>query len=96
MGAVLEAFRTELLPALAARETRMPVVPEGARRATLNVNTIIGGQANETVQSPCVADRCRAVFDRRFLIEEGFEAARAEVVRLLERTAGASRTCATS
>ncbi len=66
----------------------MPVVPEGARHATLNVNTIIGGQANETVQSPCVADRCRAVFDRRFLIEEGFEATRAEVVQLLERTAG--------
>ena len=88
MGNVLEAFRTELLPALGARETRMPVVPEGARHATLNVNTIIGGQANETVQSPCVADRCRAVFDRRFLIEEGFEATRAEVVQLLERTAG--------
>lgn len=35
-----------------------------------------------------MADRCRAVFDRRFLIEEGFEATRAEVVRLLERTAG--------
>jgi succinyl-diaminopimelate desuccinylase len=87
MGSVLEAFRTELLPALGGRETRMPVVPEEARRATLNVNTIIGGQANETVQSPCVADRCRAVFDRRFLIEEGFEAAREEVVQLLERTA---------
>jgi succinyl-diaminopimelate desuccinylase len=87
MGSVLEAFRTELLPALGGRETRMPVVPPGARRATLNVNTIIGGQANETVQSPCVADRCRAVFDRRFLIEEGFEATRDEVVRLLARTA---------
>lgn len=86
MGAVLEAFRTDLLPALGGRETRMPVVPEAARRATLNVNTIIGGQANETVQSPCVADRCRAVFDRRFLIEEGFDAARAEIVQLLERT----------
>ena len=87
MGNVLEAFRNELMPALGARETSMPVVPPGARRATLNVNTIIGGQANETVQSPCVADRCRAVFDRRFLIEEGFEATRDEVVRLLARTA---------
>jgi succinyl-diaminopimelate desuccinylase len=60
MGNVLEAFRGELMPALGARATSMPVVPEAARRATLNVNTIIGGQANETVQSPCVADRCRA------------------------------------
>ena len=87
MGNVLEAFRGELMPAIGARETTMPVVPPGARRATLNVNTIIGGQANETVQSPCVADRCRAVFDRRFLIEEGFDATRAEVVQVLERTA---------
>jgi succinyl-diaminopimelate desuccinylase len=87
MGNVLEAFRGELMPAIGARETAMPVVPPGARRATLNVNTIIGGQANETVQSPCVADRCRAVFDRRFLIEEGFDATRAEVVQVLERTA---------
>jgi len=87
MGNVLEAFRTDLMPVLGARETRMPVVPPGARRATLNVNTIIGGQANVAIQSPCVADRCRAVFDRRFLIEEGFDATSAEVVALLERTA---------
>ena len=88
MGAVLEAL-PHRAAARAGRAGRraMPVVPEGARHATLNVNTIIGGQANETVQSPCVADRCRAVFDRRFLIEEGFEATRAEVVQLLERTA---------
>ena len=88
MGALLEAMRTELMPSLAERVTRMPVVPPGAARATLNVNAVIGGQANDAVQSPCVADRCRAVFDRRFLIEEGFEKARAEVVELLERLAG--------
>jgi succinyl-diaminopimelate desuccinylase len=34
-----------------------------------------------------VADRCRAVFDRRFLIEEGFEQAKREVVELLDRVA---------
>jgi succinyl-diaminopimelate desuccinylase len=87
MGAVLEAFRERLLPALAARVTRMPVVPPEAARATLNVNAIEGGQAGEAVQSPCVADRCLAIFDRRFLVEEGFETARAEVVALLEETA---------
>ena len=27
----------------------------------------VGGQAGETVQSPCVADRCTATFDRRFI-----------------------------
>jgi succinyl-diaminopimelate desuccinylase len=88
MGVLLEAVRRELLPSLADRVTRMPVVPPGAARATLNVNAVVGGQAHDEVQSPCVADRCRAVFDRRFLIEEGFEQAKGEVVALLERLAG--------
>ncbi len=87
MGTVLEAFRERLLPVLATRVTGMPVVPPGAARATLNVNAIQGGQAGEAVQSPCVADRCLAIFDRRFLIEEGFEKTREEVRALLEETA---------
>src|SRR5262245_14870842 len=86
MGAVREAFRERLRPVLATRVTRMPVVPPGAARATLNVNAVEGGQAGEVVQSPCVADRCLAIFDRRFLVEEGFEKTRAEVVALLEET----------
>ena len=85
MGVILEAIRTELKPVLETRTTRMPVVPPLSARATINVNALIGGQANETVQSPCVADRARAIFDRRFLIEEGFDATRAEIVALLER-----------
>lgn len=87
MALLLEAVRTELKPALAERVTRMPVVPPGAARATINVNGLEGGQAVDGIQTPCVADRCRAVFDRRFLLEEGFEATRAEVQALLERTA---------
>jgi succinyl-diaminopimelate desuccinylase len=87
MAVVLEAVRCELKPALAERSTRMPVVPAGAARATVNVNAVSGGQTGGGPQTPCVADRCSAVFDRRFLVEEGFEAARAEVVELLERTA---------
>lgn len=87
MGAILEAIRTELQPALAARVTAMPVVPEGARSSTINVNAVVGGQPADGIQSPCVADRCHAVFDRRFLLEEGFEATKAEIVELLERTA---------
>jgi succinyl-diaminopimelate desuccinylase len=87
MGALLEAVRTELQPALAARRTAMPVVPEAARRATLNVNAVVGGQAADGIQTPCVADRCRAIFDRRFLIEEGLDGARAEVASLLEKLA---------
>jgi len=85
MGRLLESVRTDLLPALARRTTRVPVVPEGARKATLNVNSILGGQAGQTPQTPCVADRCSAVFDRRFLLEEGFEATKKEIEALLEK-----------
>ena len=63
----------------------MPVVPELARHPTLNVNGIQGGQPVGGIQTPCVADRCRAVFDRRFLLEEGFEFAREEIGALLEQ-----------
>jgi succinyl-diaminopimelate desuccinylase len=85
MAAILETVRLELKPALARRTTRMPVVPPESRRATLNVNAVAGGQAGEPVQTPCVADRCTAIFDRRVLPEEGLDAARREVAELLER-----------
>jgi succinyl-diaminopimelate desuccinylase len=88
MGAVLDTIRRELLPSFAGRRTEVPVVPEGARQATLNVNALHGGQPAGDIQTPCVADRCTAVFDRRFLIEEGFEAVRAEVVDLLDGLRG--------
>ncbi|MEO8682929.1 MAG: M20/M25/M40 family metallo-hydrolase [Vicinamibacterales bacterium] len=45
----------------------------------------MGGQPVDGIQTPCVADVCRAVFDRRFLIEEGFEATKREVEELLAR-----------
>lgn len=89
MGPVLEAVRTRLAAALENRSTAMPVAPAAARRGTINVNSILGGQAGEATQTPCVADRCEAIFDRRFLIEEGFEATREEVVRLLDELSGA-------
>src|SRR5690606_12035475 len=87
MGVVLERMRRDLLPALASRTTGVPVVPEAARHATLNINGIDGGQSVDGIQTPCVADRCRAVFDRRFLLEEGFEATKQEIEALLERVA---------
>jgi succinyl-diaminopimelate desuccinylase len=85
MARVLEVIRSELKPALTARTTRMPVVPDGADHATININGIDGGQAVGGIQTPCVADLCRAVIDRRFLIEEGFEPTRRELVALIER-----------
>jgi succinyl-diaminopimelate desuccinylase len=90
MGVILERVRTELTPALASRTTAVPVVPDAARHATININGITGGQAVGGGQTPCVADECRAVFDRRFLIEEGFEATKAEIEALLERAAAAT------
>jgi succinyl-diaminopimelate desuccinylase len=83
MGRLLQSVRETLMPALAARQTAVPVVPPGARHATINVNGIEGGQPVDGIQTPCIADLCRAVFDRRFLLEEGFEAARQEIAELV-------------
>jgi succinyl-diaminopimelate desuccinylase len=85
MTEVLSAIRRELEPALAGRLTSMPVVPEAARHATINVNAIEGGQPIAGIQTPCVADRCRAIFDRRFLIEETFGRAKSEIDALVKR-----------
>jgi succinyl-diaminopimelate desuccinylase len=87
MAALLERIRRDLLPSLAGRTTAVPVVPDGARHATLNVNGISGGQPVDGIQTPCVADLCRAVFDRRFLLEEGFDRVKEEMEQLLARTA---------
>ncbi len=85
IGAVLESVRNELAPALAERTTEMPVVPPRARRASININAIRGGQAGQDIQSPCVADRCEAIFDRRLLVEEDIEQARREIIELLDK-----------
>jgi succinyl-diaminopimelate desuccinylase len=85
MARLIERVERELKPRLAGRRTRMPVEPEGARSATINVNSIFGGQDPDAPQTPCVADLCRAVFDRRFLIEEKLEDAREEFIALIEQ-----------
>tara|TARA_B100000749_G_C18202165_1_gene372419 strand:- start:54 stop:665 length:612 start_codon:yes stop_codon:yes gene_type:complete len=85
MNKVLNTIREELVPELATRMTDMPVIPSQARYATINTNTIEGGQANQLMQTPCVADRCTVIFDRRFLPEEEFEDVRGEVEELLKR-----------
>jgi len=87
MGVILDEIRRNLKPAISARTTAVPVEPEGARHGTININGVAGGQPIDGIQTPCVADLCRAVFDRRFLVEEGFDATRAEIVALLERAA---------
>jgi succinyl-diaminopimelate desuccinylase len=74
----------ELKPALATRKTAIPVEPPGSRFASINVNSIFGGQPEEGTQTPCVADRSGAIFDRRFLSEENFEDVRGEIHSMLE------------
>jgi len=89
MGAVLEQIEATLYPLLATRRTAMPVVPEGAKQSTLNINSIHGGEAEQEADytglpSACVADRCRIVLDRRFLVEEDIAEVKSEVTRMLE------------
>lgn len=87
MGALLERFETELYPKLALKRTRMPVVPEGARQSTMNINGIHGGlsESFDGLPAPLVADSCRIVIDRRYLIEESLEEVRGEVIGILEK-----------
>jgi len=87
MGAVIRAFEEELFPALDQKRTRMPVVPEGARRSTMNINAIHGGQTDDYsgLPSPNVPDSCRMVIDRRFLLEETLAEVKDEIVTVLDR-----------
>ena len=88
MGAVLEAFERDLFPALDLKTTRMPVVPEGARRSTMNINSIHGGQTDDFrpgLPSPNVPDSCRLTIDRRFLLEEKIDDVKREVTGILDQ-----------
>ncbi|MEM7469971.1 MAG: acetylornithine deacetylase/succinyl-diaminopimelate desuccinylase family protein [Pseudomonadota bacterium] len=90
MGAVLSEMEETLFPALARKHTVMPVVPEGARQSTININSFHGGQAEPEpdytgLPSACVPDRARMIIDRRYLIEESEEEVRGEIVEILER-----------
>jgi succinyl-diaminopimelate desuccinylase len=89
MGAVLDAFERDLYPVLASRRTAMPVVPDGARASTLNINSLHGGESegHSGLPTPVVADSCRAVIDRRFLIEEHPADVKREVSDLLDALA---------
>ncbi|MCB2102443.1 MAG: acetylornithine deacetylase/succinyl-diaminopimelate desuccinylase family protein [Rhodobacterales bacterium] len=86
MADFLARVERDLYPRLDARETAMPVIPEGARRSTLNFNSLHGGQDEgaDGLPSPMVADSCRLVLDRRFLIEESLDDVKGEIVALLE------------
>lgn len=90
MGAVLEQMETYLFPLLATKRTDMPVVPDGAKQSTLNINSVHGGAVEQDpdytgLPVPCVPDRCRIIIDRRFLIEEDIDVVKSEVREMLEK-----------
>ena len=90
MNAVLDRFESDLYPRLAGRKTDMPVVPSGARHSTMNINSIHGGLAElegGALPAPCVADSCRMVIDRRWLIEEELAGVKGEIKALLDELA---------
>jgi succinyl-diaminopimelate desuccinylase len=94
MGAVLAEMEATLFPLLAGKRTEMPVVPEGAKQSTLNINAIHGGEPEQDddytgLPAPCVPDRCRITIDRRFLIEEDLNEVKAEIAALMERVRAA-------
>lgn len=84
IGDLIHGVTHELKPKLAERKTAVPVQPPQSRFASINVNSVFGGQPEEGTQSPCVADRSGAIFDRRFLTEEPFEKVKGEIVEMLE------------
>ncbi|MET0272373.1 MAG: acetylornithine deacetylase/succinyl-diaminopimelate desuccinylase family protein [Phenylobacterium sp.] len=88
MGAVIDELERRIFPQLASHSTKMPVVPDGARTPTLNINSIHGGQpdvaAGGGLPAPVVPDSCRLVLDRRLLIEEDLEEVKAGIRSLLD------------
>ena len=89
MGAVLERMERDLFPKLTEKRTRMPVVPEGARQSTLNINSLHGGldEHYDGLPSPLVPDSCRMIIDRRFLLEENLDDVKREVSDILDAVA---------
>ncbi|MCV6823663.1 MULTISPECIES: acetylornithine deacetylase/succinyl-diaminopimelate desuccinylase family protein [Halocynthiibacter] len=90
MGAVVHEMEQSLFPALAEKRTDMPVVPEGAKQSTLNINSMHGGMEEPEADytgypSACVPDSCRMVLDRRFLIEEDIKDVQAEIQSVLDK-----------
>ena len=52
MHALLDRFEKELYPVLKSKRTDMPVVPDGAKESTLNINSIHGGKAKNLKACP--------------------------------------------
>lgn len=89
MAAVVREMEDQLFPKLAEKRTDMPVVPEGAKQSTLNINSLHGGQAEPEpdytgLPSACVPDSARMVIDRRYLMEESRDEVIGEIQAVLD------------
>jgi succinyl-diaminopimelate desuccinylase len=82
----IKRVNDDLKPRLRERLTAMPVEPELARRPTINLNSLHGGQLTDGLQTPCVPDLCSVVYDRRFIAEESLAQVRDEIRELVETT----------
>lgn len=94
MGAVVAVVDEVLRPIAERLATDLPVVPQEAQRGTININAVWGGQvpapgddAADQLQSPCVADVCTLVVDRRFVPEETLDEVRCQVHDALQELA---------
>ena len=90
MGAVLREFEHNLYPILDKKRTNMPVVPEGAKKSTININSIHGGEKEPEENftgfpAAVVSDECSIIIDRRFLIEEKIGEVKKEIFDILEK-----------
>lgn len=79
MAKFLTAIEHELRPRLKDRVTLEPVVPNEAKRSSISVGTIEGGEAINLVPSKCTAS-----FDRRLNPEESLKEGREEFFNILE------------
>ncbi|MEL6679615.1 MAG: acetylornithine deacetylase/succinyl-diaminopimelate desuccinylase family protein [Pseudomonadota bacterium] len=90
MGAVIAEMEESLFPALAEKRTEMPVIPDGAKQSTLNINSVHGGEAEHEEDytgfpSANVPHKAKLVIDRRFLMEEDLAEVKAEMRAVLDR-----------
>jgi succinyl-diaminopimelate desuccinylase len=85
MAALIEEIRTSVSPEIAKRISSLPVTPIESRCGTLNINSIQGGQPDCGSQSPCVADRCEAIYERRWVPEETFFEVREQILAAIGR-----------
>lgn len=93
MAVLLEEIRHTVAPEIAARITAMPVVPAESKCGTFNVNSIKGGQSDQDLQSPCVADRCEVICERRWVPEESLEEVKRQITAAMARVSGRTRGC---